>query len=86
MVSRASAEWEGSGEPEASDQAEQADPPDAAAGFDAIPDSLRYIADMLAELRLIADRSGWRLLAAFLGLAYAEACAQHDRLAPRSAR
>lgn len=88
MVSRGNAERHDASS-EVSDLPEPPEPPDPslrAETFSSIPDSLNYMADMIAELRAIADKSDWTLLAAFLGLAHAEARAQFDRLVPRSAR
>jgi hypothetical protein len=85
MVSRGCANRHESDAFKSACQADDADPVQPIT-LDNAPDCLRYVADMLAELRLMADRSGWSMLGALLALAHAEARAQYDRVVPRSAR
>jgi hypothetical protein len=41
-------------------------------------DRLEYMADLILELKLIAEQSGLNALAVILDLAWAEACRQRD--------
>lgn len=47
-------------------------------------DRVEYIADMVEELKAIADRGGLQTLSGILGLAAAEARSQVSRMAGRS--
>lgn len=43
-------------------------------------DLLAYMSDLIAELRSISDRQGWRTLSGILALAQAEAAARQESL------
>lgn len=48
-----------------------------------LPDMLTYMADMLSELRSIADKNNWQTLSGLLALSHAEAMTRRDEIALR---
>ena len=45
-----------------------------------LPDMLTYMADMLGELRNIADKNNWQTLSGLLALSHAEAMTRRDEI------
>lgn len=50
-----------------------------------LPDMLTYMADMLVELRSIADKNNWQTLSGLLALSHAEAMIRRDEISLRRA-
>ncbi len=52
-------------------------------GLVPLPDMLTYMADMLVELRSIADKNNWQTLSGLLALSHAEATTRRNELIRR---